>query len=60
MRVTLPQGHNITTARFQRVSKGVDYAYAAYRCPPARVRPFIAAALTFFVVMALFALAVRN
>lgn len=31
MRYKLPPGHNHTTQRFSRVSKGVDYAYSAYR-----------------------------
>jgi hypothetical protein len=51
----LPEGHNHTTAKFQRVSRGVDYAYAGYTSPPVRQYPFMGAFFTFFIAVILIA-----
>jgi hypothetical protein len=59
MKVQLPAGHNSTTARFSRVSKGVQYAYAGYRPAPIRVNPALAGVLVLLTAVALFALATK-
>lgn len=59
MKVTLPRGHNTTTARFGRVSKGVDYAYAGYRPAPIKVRPALGGFLVLCVTVVLFAIAIN-
>jgi hypothetical protein len=59
MKVELPRGHNFTTARFQRVSRGVNYAYSGYKTPPAQVRPALGGFLVLCVTVALFVIAIK-
>lgn len=59
MKVTLPQGHNFTTARFNRVSKGVNYAYSGYKPAPVKVQPALGGFFVLIVTMALFAIAIK-
>lgn len=59
MKVTLPRGHNSTTARFGRVSKGVNYAYAGYKPAPIAVRPALGGFLVLVITVALFAIAIK-
>jgi hypothetical protein len=58
MRVSLPAGHNSTTARFSRVSKGVNYAYSGYR-PERQARPLMGGFIVLCVTVALFAIAIK-
>jgi len=59
MKVTLPRGHNFTTARFGRVSKGVNYAYSGYKPAPVAVRPALGGFLVLCITVALFAIAIK-
>ena len=58
MRVSLPAGHNLTTARFSRVSKGVNYAYSGYR-PERQSRPLMGGFIVLCITVALFAIAIK-
>lgn len=58
MKVHLPAGHNGTTARFQRVSRGVNYAYSGYRPAPAG-RPLLGGFMVLVITVVLFAIAIK-
>jgi len=59
MKVSLPAKHNSTTARFSRVSKGVDYAYSGYRPAPVTVRPALGGFFILCLTVVLFAIAIK-
>lgn len=59
MRVQLPVNHNNTIARFSRVSRGVNYAYAGYKPAPVRVRPQLGGFFVLVITVALFAIAIK-
>jgi hypothetical protein len=56
--VQLPVGHNNTVARFQRVSRGVNYAYSGYR-PERQSRPLMGGFIVLCITVALFAIAIK-